>query len=71
MPLRRGNAIWLHGKPGANQTIALHGSRTSQNCSVHPRSIRFRDAEKAKTVIFLANQTALAALTICGLYKSR
>jgi transposase len=31
----------------------------------------FRDPETAKTLIFLTNQTALPALTICDLYKSR
>jgi hypothetical protein len=55
----------------ADQTIALDGSRTSQDYPVHLRRIRFHDAEKAKTLIFLTNQTALPALTICDLYKSR
>jgi len=55
----------------ADQTIALDGSRTSQDYPVHLRRIRFRDAEKAKTLIFLTNQMALPALTICDLYKSR
>jgi len=55
----------------ADQTIALDGVRTSQDYPVHLRRIRFHDAEKAKTLIFLTNQTALPALTICDLYKSR
>jgi transposase len=55
----------------ADQTIALDGSRTSQDYPVHLRRIRFHDAEKAKTLIFLTNQTAFPALTICDLYKSR
>src|SRR5271166_6059489 len=55
----------------ADQTIALDGSRTSKDYPVHLRRIRFYDAEKAKTLIFLTNQTALSALTICDLYKSR
>jgi hypothetical protein len=55
----------------ADQTIALDGSRTSQDYPVHLRRIRFHDTEKAKTLIFLTNQTALPALTICDLYKSR
>jgi hypothetical protein len=38
---------------------------------VHLRRVRFRDAETKKTLVFLTNQTALPALTICGLYKSR
>jgi len=55
----------------ADQTIALDGPRTSQDYPVHLRRIRFRDAEKAKTLIFLTNQAALPASTICDLYKSR
>ena len=55
----------------ADQTIALDGPRTSQDYPVHLRRIRFRDTETAKTLIFLTNQTALPASTICDLYKSR
>ena len=55
----------------ADQTIALDGARTSQDYPGHLRRVRFRDVEKAKTLIFLTNQTALPALTICDLYKSR
>jgi IS4 transposase len=38
---------------------------------VHLRRIRFRDAETGKTLVFLTNQAALPASTICDLYKSR
>ena len=55
----------------ADQTIALGGSRTSLDYPVHLRRVRFHDTEKAKTLIFLTNHTALPALTICDLYKSR
>jgi hypothetical protein len=55
----------------ADQTIALDGARTSRDYPVHLRRIRFRDPETAKTLIFLTNQMALPALTICELYKSR
>jgi transposase len=55
----------------ADQTIALDGLRTRRDYPVHLRRIRFHDVEKAKTLIFLTNQTALRALTICDLYKSR
>jgi transposase len=55
----------------ADQTIALDGARSSQDYPVFLRRIRFRDPETAKTLIFLTNQTALPALTICDLYKSR
>jgi len=55
----------------ADQTIALDGVRSGQDYPVHLRRIRFHDAETAKTLIFLTNQTTLPALTICDLYKSR
>ena len=55
----------------ADQTIALDGTRTSRDYPVHLRRIRLRDPETAKTLIFLTNQMALPALTICDLYKSR
>jgi hypothetical protein len=55
----------------ADQTIALDGSRTGREYPVHLRRVRFHDTEKAKTLIFLTNHTALPALTICDLYKSR
>jgi transposase len=55
----------------ADQTVALDGPRTGQDYPEHLRRIRFRDAETVKTLIFLTNQTALPASTICDLYKSR
>jgi hypothetical protein len=55
----------------ADQTIALDGVRTSKDSPLHLRRVRFRDAETRKTLVFLTNQTALPAQTICGLYKSR
>ena len=35
------------------------------------RRIRFKDPETGKTLVFLTNNTALPALTIAALYKSR
>ena len=35
------------------------------------RRIRFKDPESGKRLVFLTNNTALPALTICALYKSR
>jgi hypothetical protein len=55
----------------ADQTIALHGTRSRQDYPVHLRRIRFRDPETGKTLVFLTNQTTLPASTICDLYKSR
>ena len=55
----------------ADQTVALDGPRASQDYPVHLRRIRFRDPKTGKTLIFLTNQSALPAPTICDLYKSR
>src|SRR5271157_273643 len=54
-----------------DQTIALDGHYTSRHYPEHLRRIRFRDAESGKTLVFLTNQFALPAATICALYKSR
>ncbi len=37
----------------------------------HLRRVRFKDPESGKTLVFLTNNTALPALTIAALYKSR
>ena len=55
----------------ADQTITLDGYYTSRDYPVHLRRVRFRDPETGKTLVFLTNHTALPALTICDLYKSR
>ena len=55
----------------ADQTITLDGYYTSRDYPVHLRRVRFWDPKTAKTLVFLTNQTALPALTICDLYKSR
>jgi DDE family transposase/uncharacterized protein DUF4372 len=55
----------------ADQTITLDGFYTSRDYPVHLRRVRFRDQKTGKTLVFLTNQTALSALTICDLYKSR
>jgi hypothetical protein len=55
----------------ADQTIALDGYATSKPYPVHLRRVRFKDPESGKTLVFLTNQFALPAATICALYKSR
>ena len=55
----------------ADQTIALDGHYTKQDYPGHLRRVRFKDPKTGKTFIFLTNQTALPAATICDLYKSR
>ena len=54
-----------------DQTIVLNSSYSHPHYPEHLRRIRFKDADTGKTLVFLTNQTALPALTICALYKSR
>jgi len=54
-----------------DQTIALHGYYSQRHYPDHLRRIRFKDAEKAKALVFLTNQFALPPATICALYKAR
>lgn len=54
-----------------DQTIALNGFYSHRDYPAHLRRIRFKDPETGKTLVFLTNNTALPALTICALYKSR
>ena len=54
-----------------DQTIALTGATSRKDYPEHLRRIRFKDPETGKTLIFLTNNFALPAATICALYKSR
>jgi len=54
-----------------DQRIALNGFYISQDYPEQLRRIRFKDPESGKTLVFLTNNTALPALTIAALYKSR
>ena len=54
-----------------DQRIALDGFYTAQNYPEQLRRIRFKDPETGRTLVFLTNNTALPALTIAALYKSR
>jgi hypothetical protein len=54
-----------------DQRIALNGFYVSQDYPEQLRRIRFKDPESGKTLVFLTNNTALSALTIAALYKSR
>ncbi len=54
-----------------DQTIATDGVGTRHKYPEHLRRVRFRDPETGKNLVFLTNQTALSALTICDLYKRR
>jgi hypothetical protein len=54
-----------------DQRITLNGFYVSQDYPEQLRRIRFKDPETGKTLVFLTNNTALPALTIAALYKSR
>ena len=54
-----------------DQCIALDGFYISQDYPEQLRRIRFKNPESGKTLVFLTNNTALPALTIAALYKSR
>ena len=54
-----------------DQTIALNGFYAAKHYPAHLRRIRFRDPETGKNLVFLTNQFALPALTICVLYRCR
>jgi hypothetical protein len=54
-----------------DQRVRLNGYYAQKHYPEHLRRIRFRDPEIAKTLIFLTNNTALDAATICALYKCR
>jgi hypothetical protein len=54
-----------------DQRIAMNGFYVSQDYPEQLRRIRFKDPESGKTLVFLTNNTALPALTIAALYKSR
>jgi hypothetical protein len=54
-----------------DQRAMPNGYYSAKKYPEHLRRIRFKDAESGKTLVFLTNNTALPALTICALYKSR
>ena len=54
-----------------DQTIALTGTTSRKDYPAYLRRIRFKDPETGKTLVFLTNNFALPAATICALYKNR
>jgi transposase len=54
-----------------DQTVALVGYYSRRDYPAHLRRIRFKDPESGKTLVFLTNNFALSAETICALYKAR
>ena len=65
MPVDRGQGLIC------DQRVALNGYYSAQHYPELLRRIKFKDAETSKTFVFLTNNTALPALTICALYKQR
>ena len=54
-----------------DQRVMLNGYYSAKSYPEHLRRIRFKDPETGKTLVFLTNNTALPAVTIAALYKSR
>jgi len=54
-----------------DQRVMFNGYHSARKYPEHLRRIRFKDPESGKTLVFLTNDTALPALTIAALYKSR
>ena len=54
-----------------DQRVALNGFYAARDYPEHLRGIRFKDPDSGKRLVFLTNNTAISALTICALYKQR
>ena len=54
-----------------DQRIKLCGTKSLRDYPEHLRRVRFKDPVTGKTLVFLTNNTALPALVIAQLYKSR
>jgi Domain of unknown function (DUF4372)/Transposase DDE domain len=54
-----------------DQRVMLNGYYSAKAYPEHLRRIRFKDPDTGKTLVFLTNNTALPAVTIGALYKSR
>lgn len=54
-----------------DQTLVLQGYQSSRDYPDPFRGIRYKDPETSKRLLFITNNTALPALSICSLYKAR
>jgi hypothetical protein len=54
-----------------DQRVMLQGFYAGRHYPEHLRRVRYRDPVSGKALVFLTNNTALPALTIAALYKSR
>ena len=55
----------------SDQQVMLDGDYSARKYPEHLRSVRFKEPESGKTLIFLTNNTALPALTIAAPCMSR
>lgn len=54
-----------------DQTVALNGVYSARHYPLHLRRIRYKDPERARTLIFLTNHFDLPPLSIAALYRQR
>ncbi len=54
-----------------DQTLVLQGYQSAQDYPETLRGVRYKDPETGKRFLFITNNTALPALSICALYKAR
>jgi len=54
-----------------DQTLVLQGYQSAKDYPETFRGIRYKDPETGKRLLFISNNTALPALSICALYKAR
>ena len=54
-----------------DQTLVLQGRQSVKDYPEGIRGVRYKDPETGKRLLFLTNNTALPALSICALYKAR
>jgi IS4 transposase len=54
-----------------DQTLVLQGYQSAKDYPETFRGIRYKDPETSKRLLFISNNTALPALSICALYKAR
>lgn len=54
-----------------DQTLILQGYQSARDYPESLRGVRYKDPETGKRLLFITNNTALPALSICALYKAR
>ena len=54
-----------------DQTLVLQGYQSAKDYPQTLRGIRYKDPETGKRLLFITNNTALPALSICARYKAR